>query len=325
VATADRGERFLDARVIPSDFDWQSWDEDAEQVKVRPASDFMEEVIDEFYLPEDEKGIPYPWEKAQKVGMRFRGGEVTIYGGHSGSYKSIIQSQIALHLMAAGEKCMIASFEMRPKKTLARAVRQAAATDEPAIQYMREFKDWTTGKLWLYDHYGNVDSRKLLAVCRYSVKELGCSHLFIDSLMKVLNKTDDYNEQKEFVGKLCSIAQSTGCHIHLVAHSRKKQDDKERIGKFDVAGASEMEKQADNVLMIQRNRKKQDAANCAPVERNGELALVPEQPDVWLTVDKQRNGEFEGPFAFGFDAKSLSVVNATGDRKRGMVLRDRDQ
>jgi twinkle protein len=326
----EEGAKFLDKRIIRDDsFDWRDYDADtdAEYVKVKPASDLMDDVIATFYQPDDVKGEFYPWAHAQKLGLRFRPGELTLYGGHSGSYKSILQSQIALSFMETDARCMIASFEMRPRKTLGRMVRQAAAEEEPPITYMKRFKGWTQDRLWLYDHFGNVDQRKVLAVCRYAARELGCKHLFIDSLMKVLDKTDDYNEQKAFVGKLCTVAQSLDVHVHLVAHSRKKADDTERIGKFDIHGAGEMEKQADNVLMIQRNRKKGADPEDRPGARRGrtgDLGIGEIEPDIWLTVDKQREGAFEGTLAMGFDPRALCVVEL-GKHQQRMSLEDRDE
>ncbi len=313
-----------DRRIIPHDFDWREFDEDPVFDKIYPAAHFMDGVIDSFLTPEMAQGELYPWDKAQKVGMRFRPQEVTLYSGHSGSYKSITQSQIALHLMSQDVRCLIASFEMAPKKTLARAVRQAAAAEEPPVPYMRKFKDWSNGRLWLFDHLGDVESRKVLAVCRYAVQELGCTHLFIDSLMKVLEKTDDYNEQKAFVGKLCSLAKAHNCHVHLVAHSRKRGDGFERIGKHDIHGASEMEKQADNVLVIQRNLKRDDGGteDRAGGRRgnSGSLGLSEPEPDVWLSVEKQRDGAFEGSFGMGFDSDALCLTDQRGLKQRKLEL-----
>lgn len=292
---------YLDRRIIPDSFDWKAYDLEEEHTRVHPAADYMDAVVDGFYAEtEAPVGSPYPWDKAAAKGLRFRPEELTVYAGHSGSYKSMVQSQVALQQMRHDGRCLIASFEMRPIKTLMRMMRQAAGTSQPSIAFMKSFKAWSTGRLWLYDHFGMVEPRKVLAVCRFAAKELGCGHVFIDSLMKVMRKTDDYNEQKDFVAALCAFAQAHHAHAHLVAHTRKPQSDGARQGKFDVHGAGEIEKQADNVLIIQRNREETSAtADFDGKER---------EPDVWIKVDKQRDAEYEGTLGLWFNPDSLCVV-----------------
>ena len=309
-----------DERIITDEsFRWEDYDETEEQVKVKPASEFMSQVIDGFNdLGENVAGSRWPWHLFDDQRLRIRQGELTIYAGHSGSYKSMIQSQVAASLMLQDERCGICSFEMRPKKTLMRFVRQCSGTDEPSIRYMHDLDRWTRGKLWFYDHLGTVDPRKLLAVCRYMAQELEIKHIFIDSLMKVMRKTDDLNEQKQFIGDLIAIAQAQNIHIHLVAHTRKPPAGGGKQTKHDIHGAGEIEKQADNVLIIQRNNQLQDGNVAAK-----DLASFSDEPDVWLTVAKQREGEFEGVFAMMFNGKSLCVHGRNEQSWRGVALEDR--
>ncbi len=296
-----------DERIIPPDFEWEKYETTDESHKVKPASEFMDETIRSFGdEAEETAGAPYPWEKADEQGMRFRPGELTIYTGHSESYKSAAQSQVAVHLMRdmlsrAPESSMIASLEMRPKKTLRRMVRQASGTDMPSISYMHDFKEYTNGKLWLYDHLGHVTPRKIIAVCRYAAMELGVKHLFVDSLMMVVEAVDDGSGQKKFVGDFMGILQEFGCHGHLVAHARKPGASG-HTSKHDISGASEIEKQADNVLIFTRNEKKTEAAY-SNQPYDGPDA------DVWIKVDKQREHPFKGSFGLGFNMKSMALTN----------------
>jgi len=124
-------------------------------------------------------------------------------------------------------------------------------------KYIEKFHDWTNEKLWIYDQMGRVKKDRIMQVIRYCSEELKIQHMVVDSLMKCGIGTDDYNAQKEFVNDLCTHAQDSEMHIHLVAHARKGQSEDTRTGKFDIKGASEITDQVDNVFTIFRNKKKE--------------------------------------------------------------------
>lgn len=303
--SADRGAAYLDRNIIPADFDWREYDVEEERHKVRPASDFVDDVLAS-YRGDDEqlRGAYWPWDKANERGLRFRPGEVSIYAGINGHRKSMLTSQIALHLMRQKQPVLIASFEMAPRRTVDRMMRQSAG-NKPPDAYGLLWKDWSQGRLWLYDHVGNCAPRQVLAVARYAVTTLGVKHVFVDSLMKVVAGTDDYTGQKTFVGGLCSLALAHDAHVHLVCHARKGKDVAAGIDKWDVKGAGEITDQADNVCLI---NKRDDAAE-------GE-------PNQWLEVAKQRNGEYEGTLGLFFHPEALSFAEAPGKKWPGIYLHD---
>lgn len=297
-------------RLIDDNIDWQAYAEEPERAKVISASTLAQEVIDSFYGDEEAKGDFLPWEKTTDR-LRLRRREVTVYAGINGHRKSTITSQIALGLMRQGEKVLLASFEMRPAQTMNRMTKQAAATAEPSIPYISAFHRWTDGKLWIYDHLGHCDPARVLAVCRYASRELGVKHLFIDSLMKVVANVDDYSGQKAFVGDLCAFALAHDVHIHLVAHAKKAESERDAINKFSIKGASEISDQVDNVILVQKNKKKEDKIG-AGVECD--------EHDQFVTVAKQRNGEYEGTMGFFFHGPSMSFVEREGARPAPLAI-----
>lgn len=292
-----RGAQSLDARIIPDDFDWKRYDVAPEQHKVRPASEYEQAVIDEFYGEGDGQGAYWPWDKCTNKGMRFRPCEVSVFAGINGHRKSMLTSQIALHLMRQDEPVLVMSFEMRVVKTLSRMLRQSAGCAEPSLAYLKAWHRWSGGRLWCYDHLGTCGPRQTIAVARYATHELGVKHVLIDSLMKVVSAPDDYAEQKKFVGDLGALALAEKCHVHLVAHARKGKDERDGIGKWDVKGAGEITDQADNVLLVSKKIEPEEG-----------------QPDQWLEVAKQRDGAFEGTFGLYFNADALSFGESPGGR-----------
>jgi twinkle protein len=298
-------------QLIEDKFDWLEYDTAPERPKVIRASTLASQVVDLFYGPEEAKGDYFPWRKTTDRGLRLRRREVTIYAGINGHYKSTTTSQIALGLMRQDVPCLIASFEMRPAETMKRMTRQAAGTAEPSIDYLHRFHKWTDDRLWIFDHLGNCKERQILAVCRYAALELGVKHLFIDSLMKCVAGPDDYGAQKMFVGDLGAIALALDVHVHLIAHARKSGAETDSIDKFSIKGASEIGDQADNLILIQRNKRK---------ELSKAAAGDADQPDVFLNVAKQRNGAYEGSLGFWFNPGAMTLVERPGSSSPSVQL-----
>ena len=286
--------------------------------KVRPASMWVAELIDRIRNPIKQPRALMPWRKTHGM-VQFRPGEVTVWGGANGNGKSLVTGQIALSLCAQGEKVCIASFEMKPAKTLERMGRQFSGfnPDDPAfagsseatqqlIDVYEQFRDWTDDKLWLYDQQGTVTAKQVAAVVRYCAKERGITHFFVDSLMKCVASEDDYNGQKLFVDELTSIARDNGIHVHLVHHIRKPADENHKPSKYDYKGTGAITDQVDNVISVWRNKAKE--------KKKDEGKLVEDkEPDALLICDKQRNGEWEGSIGLWFHRESMQYVAGPGE------------
>lgn len=273
----------------------------SDAAKVKPVSEWEQELIDSFYNPGPTLGVTLPWSKTHKD-VRLRPQELSIWCGYNGSGKSLLLNQVIAGVLSQGEKACIASLEMPVVKTLKRFARQLSGAEEPAIPFLKRIVQWSLGKLWMYDQLGTVESSRMIAVARYCAEELGVTHMVIDSMMKCgLQIAGDSarNSEKKFIDELCALAKESNLHIHLVTHSRKTDSEFQRVDKMDVKGAGEITDQADNVFMVWRNKPKE--AQRDEGEHNGE-------PDMLLTCSKQRHGEWEGKIALWYDKKSMQYV-----------------
>jgi len=299
------------------DFAFYENETDAQQ-KVKSASVYVQVLIDRIKSPRRQKQNYMPWGKTHKL-IQFRPGEVTVWGGPNGSGKSLITGQVSLSLCSQEEKVCIASFEMKPAKTLERMSRQWTKfnTNDPEIlsdSYQRDlmidaieqFRDWTDTRLWLYDQQGTVHWKQVCAVARYCAKELGITQFVIDNLMKCVAGEDDYNGQKAFVDELCSIARDNNIHIHLIHHIKKPTSDDAMPTKYDLKGTGAISDQPDNVILFWRNKKKER-------DRQAGKLVSETEPDTKLNVDKQRNGDgWEGFIGLWFDGNSQQFVKGHG-------------
>lgn len=290
---------------ILENIDYKSWYEQMEaSVKVRAAEDCLEELIQEMRNPVEQVDIVLPWEKLQDKFL-YRPGEVTVLAGQNGSGKSLIAGQIAIHLISQNQKVVIASFEMKPARTLQRMIRQWSRMSFPTLQAHEQFKEWVKDRLWFYDQQGTVSPSQVLGVGVYAKTILGCQHYFIDSLMKCTRGETDYDSQKDFTDQLCSLARDQNSHVHLVHHIRKQSDDNKTPSKNDLKGSGSVADQVDNVILMHRNKSK---------ERDFEAHGFVDHsiPDAFLSFEKQRNGEWEGVAKLWFDKKSQQYVQDCG-------------
>jgi twinkle protein len=278
--------------------------------KVRSVSDFLESVEEKLLNKESEEKSLMPWPKTHQD-VNFRQGEVTVYAGSNGGGKSLITGLIAMFLVRQRKKVCIASFEMNPETTIIRMLRQFAGenifmplthdTDGYTKRVLRRFDDFASKNLYLYDQQGSVNPQTVIAMARYCAVELGVQHIFIDSLMKCVMSEDDLNEQKYFVNELCALARDHKVHIHLIHHIRKLVNEELLPNKNDLKGSGSIADQVDNVFLIHRNKKKENARRTG--EKYDEM-----QPDCFLMCQKQRNGEAEEFYGLWYEGQSQQFL-----------------
>jgi len=281
---------------------------------VKSANSWLDEIYQNYVDPEKTDDAVMPWIKTHSD-VKFRLGEVTVYAGSNGGGKSLVTGQIALGLVKQNLKVCIASYEMKPVTTIVRMLRQFAGENinvpltHDKEGYIRgvlgRFTNFIDENLYLYDQQGSTTPQKTIAMARYCAVELGIKHIFIDSLMKCVVAEDSLNEQKSFVDELCALARDHHVHIHLVHHIRKLQSEEIQPSKTDLKGSGSIADQVDNVFLVWRNKKKENA------RRNNE-DYDEKQPDMFLMCQKQRNGEAEEFYGMYFEHNSQQFVDSLG-------------
>lgn len=292
-----------------SDIDEEFYAEPFEMERVVITSDaVIDQLYDDILVPKKDDSATMPWPKTHST-FRYRSGEVTLYAGSNGGGKSLVTGQIALDLIRQGKKVCIASFEMKPKRTLYRMLRQysqenieaPAFLTKPVADHLEALEIFTKNKLWFYDQQGTVTSRQVIAMCRFCAVELNITHIFIDSLMKCVAGEDDYNAQKSFIDQLTSVARDHNVHIHLVHHIRKLSSEEVTPNKNDVKGTGAIADQVDNVLLIWRNKKKEH-------DRQIGAAVDVNTADMRIMCEKQRNGESEEWYNLFYHRESQQFI-----------------
>lgn len=292
--------------LTPDDIDFEKYMADSDPgSRVISASEYEADVLHALAPAFGESTHPkLPFMGAE---MYFQPGEVTLWGGFNNSGKSMVQGQVMAQYASQGQKVCVASFEMKPAKTLARMVRQITRQKEPTKTQVQAFLRSTDENLWMYDQQGTVKADRMIAVIKHCAEKLKCQHIAIDSLMKCVRGTDDYNGQKEFVDALTACARDLGIHIHLVVHLKKGDGDERMPTRMDISGTAAISDLVDNVILVWRNKKKER-------DRDAGKVVHDLDPDAVLIVDKQRNGEWEGRVKLWFEQNSLRFNDRVAGR-----------
>jgi twinkle protein len=169
----------------------------------------------------------------------------------------------------------------------------------------QRFNQFAGENLYIYDQQGSTTPNQTIAMARYCAVELGIEHIFIDSLMKVCNAEDNFNEQKYFVDELTALARDHNVHIHLIHHIRKLQSEEVQPGKYDIKGTGAITDQVDNVFLMWRNKQKENR------KRNGEK-YEEDLPDAYLMCEKQRNGEAQEMYGLYYHQGSQQFIETWG-------------
>jgi twinkle protein len=125
-------------------------------------------------------------------------------------------------------------------------------------------------------------------------------------MMMVCASEESMDEQKQFMTDLVRLAQETGLHIHLIAHCRKPGSDGESKPptKYDLRGSAAISDQAHNVITVWSNKPKK-----AKLDQNPQDIDALAEPDAAVTVEKQRNGRWEGRAKLWFHEPSMRFLD----------------
>lgn len=290
----EKSQSIVDSLTFGEGVNFDSYLHPDDQAKVKQASHWREKLKDFQFNPQEQSGKLLPFSKAANH-FRIRPSETTIHTGYNGHKKSLMLGYIQLGLISQSEKCLNVSLEMPPHITLDRQIKQFANCKQPSLLLHERFFDFVKDNLYIYDQIGTMRWKRVIAVCRYAIVELGVTQCFLDSLMKFGIKSKDHETQAEFVDELATLAKDTGAHIHLVSHSKKPSEHGEgkMPDKYDIAGSADISNLVDNVAIHFTD--KSDGRRF----------------DQCLKIAKQRNPESEmtePTIGLDFESESLQFV-----------------
>ena len=267
-----------------------AWSQHEVSEEIVRASVLEAEVFSDILNPDAFRGFTIPFFPS----FHLRRAELTVWAGGNGSGKSQLMSQLALCLMMRGEKVCVLSFEMRPQDTISGMLRMCIGrrpSPQDADKCEEVFKTFADNLL-IYRNQGAVNADFALDCVLSAIKDHGCSHVFVDNLMMLTSASSSdglYQSQKRITEDLKTIADQTSAHIHLVAHLRKNRDSVPGEAdplptRYDISGSADISNLADNVVLINRNFKKEKEI----LDGGMKTEQWDAKADTVLFLDKQR-------------------------------------
>lgn len=226
-------------------------------------------------------GKPLPFPQLQAKTMGSRDSEVWIHTAGSGIGKSTIVTEIVKYQLDQDPDVKLGCIylEESKNKTYDRfmaldhsvplkdlRLNHDLIDEEDAYEtYEKYFK---SSRINFYDHFGSVDTGRLMKKIRELHIAEGCDTIVLDHISIAVSGLKDENDNERkmidvFMTELKSFAEETGCTIHAIVHikrvSGKDFNEGATISLTDLRGSASLEQLSDAVIAYERNQQGDDS------------------------------------------------------------------
>ncbi|KAM6184795.1 twinkle mtDNA helicase [Rhynchocyon petersi] len=269
-----------------------------------------EEVLGELSNVEQVAGVR--WSRFPDLTRLLKGhrkGELTVFTGPTGSGKTTFISEYALDLCTQGVNTLWGSFEISNVR-LARVMLTQFAVGRLEEQ-LDKYDEWADRfedlPLYFMTFHGQQSIRTVIETMQHAVYVYDICHVVIDNLQFMMGheqlSTDRIATQDYIVGTFRKFATDNSCHVTLVIHPRKEDDDKE-LQTASIFGSAKASQEADNVLILQDRK------------------LVTGPGKRYLQVSKNRFDGDVGVFPLEFNKSSLTFSIPPKSKARLKKIKD---
>ncbi|XP_076778404.1 twinkle mtDNA helicase isoform X3 [Arvicanthis niloticus] len=269
-----------------------------------------EEVLGELSNVEQVAGVR--WNRFPDLNRLLKGhrkGELTVFTGPTGSGKTTFISEYALDLCTQGVNTLWGSFEISNVRLARVMLTQFAVTR--LEEQLDKYEEWADRfedlPLYFMTFHGQQSIRSVIDTMQHAVYVYDVCHVVIDNLQFMMGheqlSTDRIAAQDYIVGAFRKFATDNSCHVTLVIHPRKEDDDKE-LQTASIFGSAKASQEADNVLILQDRK------------------LVTGPGKRYLQVSKNRFDGDVGVFPLEFNKSSLTFSIPPKSKARLKKVKD---
>ena len=216
--------------------------------------------------------LPYPSLNEKIEGLRE--GELTLLTAGSGIGKSTFARELGFHLhqehgLTIGNIFLEESVSKTAQAFVAlhNNVKLAKLRADPSIltsdQWETSLKQVIHKNMYFYDHFGSLDSKRLLTKIRYMRKVLGVNFVILDHISIVISGNESSNEgERRDIDKLMtnlrSLIEETGVGVIAIVHLNqpegKPHEEGGRVTLRNLRGSGSLKQLSDNVIALERDQ-----------------------------------------------------------------------
>lgn len=188
-----------------------------------------------------------------------RKGELTVFTGPTGSGKTTFISEVALDLCMQGVNTLWGSFEINNVRLAKIMLTQFAMQrlEENLEQYDFWADKFEELPLYFMTFHGQQNIKTVLDTMQHAVYLYDINHVIIDNLQFMMGQenlsVDKFAVQDHIIGAFRKFATYSSCHVTLIIHPRKEEDDRE-LQTASIFGSAKASQEADNVLILQEKK-----------------------------------------------------------------------
>lgn len=202
------------------------------------------------------------WSRFQELNKILKGhrkGELTVFTGPTGSGKTTFISEYALDLCMQGVNTLWGSFEINNVRLAKIMLTQFAMQrlEENLEQYDFWADKFEELPLYFMTFHGQQNIKTVMDTMQHAVYLYDINHVVIDNLQFMMGQehisVDKFAVQDHIIGAFRKFATNSCCHVTLIIHPRKEEDDKE-LQTASIFGSAKASQEADNVLILQEKK-----------------------------------------------------------------------
>ena len=214
--------------------------------------------------------VLYPFTGLNNKTLGIRRGEIVTVTAGSGIGKSQVCREIANYILQQDETIGYIALEENNKRTalgfmglyLNKPLHLGDA-EIPKEEFREAFEHTlNTGRVYMYDHWGSLESDNLLNKIRYMVQGCGCNYIILDHISIVVSGMEGGDERRaidNMMTKLRGLTEEVNCGMILVSHLKRPQgnkghEDGARTSMAQLRGSAAIGQLSDIVIGCERDQ-----------------------------------------------------------------------
>ncbi len=226
------------------------------------------------------QSVPYPWSGVSRLTRGLRRSELVTFTAGSGIGKSQVCREIAASLIKAGETVGYIALEESAKRTALGLIgialnkplhitREGVSDEDLRLGFEATVG---SGRCYLYDHFGSLDSDNLVQRIRYMAKGCNCGWVILDHLSIVVSGNAEGDERRlidNTMTALRSLVQETGVGMIIVSHLKRPEgkghEEGAQTSLAQLRGSAAIGQLSDIVLGLERDQQDAEKKNITTV------------------------------------------------------------